>query len=137
ARSSAPAHVAEDRAEEIGEVAGASEVTVLDPEPGAAGSTGRGLRVALPVRTERVVAAALLGIRNNLVGLVDLLEGIGGGPDLCGVGVGVPGQPSVGGLDRLVVGLPVDAENHIVVLEVDGHVAYLPGSIADDLSLER
>src|SRR5437899_3066372 len=32
------------------------------------------------------------------------------------------GQPAEGGLDRLVVGLPIDAEDLVVVLELDGHI---------------
>jgi hypothetical protein len=101
AAGAARAQVAEDRPEELGEVAG---VGVLHPD--AAGLTGRsGLRGALPVGTERVVTAALLGVGEDLVGLGDLLEAFAAGVfALRDVRVVLPGQPAVRRLDRLVVG---------------------------------
>src|SRR5207245_8432427 len=119
AGSAAAAKIPEDRAEEVGEIA-AIAALVLDAEP-AARLTGSLLGVALPVGAERVVAAALLRIGEYLVRLVDLLEAIGRVLALGDVGMVLAGQPAEGGLDRLVVGLPVDAEDLVVVLEFDGH----------------
>ena len=67
------------------------------------------LCVTLPVRSERVVTAPLLGIGQDLVGLVDLLEAVGGVFALRDVGVVLPREPSIGRLDRFVVGLSVDS----------------------------
>src|SRR5207253_6287756 len=108
--SAATAHVAEDRAKEVGEVAGAANVAaVLDPEPSTGTAAGRSLGVTLPIRAERVVTAPLLGVRQHLVGFVDLLEAVGGVLALRDVRVVLPREPSIGGLDRLVVGLSVDS----------------------------
>src|SRR5438034_912099 len=116
----AAAKIPEDRAEEVGEIA-AIAALVLDAEP-AARLTGSLLGVALPVGAERVVAAALLRIGEHLVRLVDLLEAVGRVLALGDVGMVLAGQPAEGGLDRLVVGLPIDAEDLVVVLELDGHI---------------
>src|SRR5438552_5519 len=120
AGSAAAAKIPEDRAEEVGEIA-AIAALVLDAEP-AAWLTGSLLGVALPVGAERVVAAALLRIGEHLVRLVDLLEAVGRVLALGDVGMVLAGQPAEGGLDRLVVGLPIDAEDLVVVLELDGHI---------------
>ena len=106
----APAcRVAEDGAEELREIPGVAEVApVLDSEP-SAGGPGRSLGVALPVRSKRVVAVALLGIGEDLVGFADLLEAFGRVLALGDVGMVFPREPSIGGLDRLVVGLPIDS----------------------------
>src|SRR5213594_3380590 len=120
AGSAAAAKIPEDRAEEVGEVAPIAAL-VLDAEP-TARLTGSLLGVALPVGAERVVAAALLRIGEHLVRLVDLLEAIGRVLALGDVGMVLAGQLAEGGLDRLVVGLPIDAEDLVVVLEFDGHV---------------
>src|SRR5436309_559935 len=111
-----------DRHGEI-EVAAAAAIValVLDAEP-AAWLTGSLLGVALPVGAERVVAAALLRIGEHLVCFVDLLEAVGRVLALGDVGMVLAGQPAEGGLDRLVVGLPIDAEDLVVVLELDGHI---------------
>src|SRR5436309_2297235 len=99
--SAATAHVAEDRAKEVGEVAGAANVAaVLDPEPSTGTAAGRSLGVTLPIRAERVVTAPLLGIRQHLVGFVDLLEAVGGVLALRDVRVVLPREPPIGGLDR-------------------------------------
>src|SRR5262249_19033643 len=113
----APAHAApeitEDGAEEIREV---RLRTGLYPEAAALLPTRLGvcLSVALPVGTKAVVAASFLGIGQDLVGLGDFLEAIGI-LAFCDVGVMLPGQPPVRGLDGLRVGLPVDAEDRVVV----------------------
>src|SRR5262245_43868961 len=118
AGAAARAHVAEDRPEEVGKVAG---VAIFHPH--AAGLTGgSGLRVTLPVGTQSVVAAALLGIGEDLVGLRDLFELLAAGVLTLGhIRVILPGQPTVRGLDRLVVGRPIDPENRVVVPEFDAH----------------
>src|SRR5262249_40392259 len=120
ARARSATQVPEDRAEEVREVARVTAL-VLHAEPSAR-LTGGLLGVALPVGAERVVAAAFLRVGEHLVRLVDLLEAVGRVLGLGDVGVVLAGQPAEGGLDGLVVGLPVDAENPIVVLEFDGHV---------------
>src|SRR5437016_5700151 len=108
--SAATAHVAEDRAKEVGEVAGAANVAdVLDPEPSTGTAAGRSLGVTLPIRAERVVTAPLHGIRQHLVGFVDLLEPVGGVLAPRDVRVVLPREPPIGGLDRLVLGLSVDS----------------------------
>src|SRR5262245_23529900 len=116
--------IAEDRAEEVGEVAAVAAL-ILNAEASArlTGALPGGLLgVALPVGAERVVATALLRIGEHLVRLVDLLEAVGRVLRLGDVGMVLSGQPAEGGLDRLVVGLPIDAEDLVVVLELDGHI---------------
>ena len=79
----------------------------------------------MPVRSERVVAAALFWVGEHFVRFVDFLEAVGGVLALGDVGMVFPREAPVGGLDRLVVRLPVDAENPVVVLEIDGHGLFL------------
>src|SRR6266571_1919246 len=132
------AQVSEDRAEEVGEapdVAGVS--AVLHSEAAAGRASWRGLGVALPVRSKRIVAPALLGVGENLVRLADFLEALGRVLGLCDVRVVLSCVPPIRGLDRLVVRVPVDSENPVVVLEIDCHRYILHGSIADNLSLAR
>src|SRR4029450_6129105 len=95
-----PAHVAEDRAEEVGEVSGVPDVIPVPHSESAAGPAGGSLRIALPVGSERVVATTLLGIGQDFVGFVDLLEAVAGVLALRDVGVVLPGKPSVGGHHR-------------------------------------
>src|SRR5205085_1313040 len=75
----------EQRPEEIGEVAGGipegiaagagrSVIGPAEVPTRLASLSTHALRVSLPVRADRVVALALLGIAEDLVGLVDLLE---------------------------------------------------------------
>src|SRR6185369_7371619 len=113
------AHVTEDRAKEIREVA--TLRAVFDAESAATGTGAgalSGLCVSLPVRAKSVVALALLGIRQDLVCFGDFLETLAV-LALGDVGVMLARQLAVGGLDGLGVGLPVDAENLVVVLELD------------------
>src|SRR2546422_30918 len=111
----ARSEVAEDRAEEVGEVSG---VPVLDRETARLLTRGL-LRIALPVGTEGVVATALLGVGQDLVRLVDLLEACV--LTFVDVGMVLTGELPVRGLDGLVVRLSVDAQDLIVILEFDGH----------------
>src|SRR5438105_1368704 len=127
----AGAEITEDRAEEFRKVSG---VAVLHRE--ATGLLTRGLlRVALPVGTEGVVSPSLLGIRQNLVRFVDLFEARV--LTFVDVRVVLPGELPVGGLDRLVVGLPIDAQDPIVILEFDGHQLNPTRSLAGQLSLRH
>src|SRR5438552_778191 len=127
----AGAEITEDRAEEFRKVSG---VAVLHRE--ATGLLTRGLlRVALPVGTEGVVSPSLLGIRQNLVRFVDLFEARV--LTFVDVRVVLPGELPVGGLDRLVVGLPIDAQDPIVILEFDGHQLNPTRSVAGQLSLRH
>ena len=130
--------VAEDGAKELGKVPEVSEViaAILHSEP-APRTTGRSLGVSLPVWSERVVAATLLRVGQDFVRFADLLEALGGVLGLCDVGVMFSRESSIRELDRLVVGLPVDSENPVVVLEIYCHRRSLHGSIADNLSLAR
>src|SRR5262249_1850637 len=69
-----------------------------------------------PVRAELIVLAALLGVGEHLVGLVDLLEaGLGLLVALVHVRVVLPGELAVGGLDVRVARVLRDAENLVVV----------------------
>src|SRR5207253_7157278 len=80
-----------------------------------------GSGVALPVGAEGVVALALLRIRENFVGLADFFEPLASVLRLGDVGVVLAGEPPVGGLDGLIVGVLVDAEGPVVVLEFHAH----------------
>jgi hypothetical protein len=71
--------------------------------------------MSLPVRPQRVVALALLRVREDLVRLRDLLELLR--RPLGHVRVVLAREPAVGGLDGLLVGRAVDPENLVVVLE--------------------
>src|SRR2546422_3173427 len=109
--------IPENRPEEVGEVAEGAPVTAVLHTEAAGAGTGRALGVAVPVGSQAVVPPALLGVGENLVRLVDLLEALAAVLALGHVGVVFPGESPVGGLDRLVVRVPVDAENLVVVLE--------------------
>ena len=65
---------------------------------------------------ERVVATALLGVGQHLVGVGDLLEpGLGLGVAVPGVGVELAGEPAEGALDLVRRGGAGDAEQLVVV----------------------
>src|SRR5205085_11709550 len=114
--------VSEDRPEEVREVAAVAEM--LDAEsPGPWTAGRRALGVPLPVGTERVVAPALLGIREHVVRFGDLPELVAVVLALGDVRMVLAREPPIGGLDGLVVGLPIDAENLVIVLVFDGHSA--------------
>ena len=100
-----------------------------DPGPPAGRRTRRPrLGVARPVRPERVVPLPLLRVGEDLVGLVDLLEALGGGlVTRVLVGVVLPGELPVRLLDGLGVGGLRDAEGLVVVLVGDGHEGILAG----------
>src|SRR5262245_47579247 len=116
----AGAQIPEDRAEEVREVFGVA-AAVLDTEAASRRTARRRLREALPVGTERVVSPPLLGVGEDLVGLVDLLEAVRRVLALGDVRMVLARELAVGGLQRLVVGLPVDAEDLVVVLVLDSH----------------
>src|SRR3972149_724781 len=71
---------------------------------------------ALPVGAETVVALSLVGVGEDLVGLVDLLEAVGRPLGLGNVWVMLPGQPPIGLLDRPGVGVPGHPRELVVVL---------------------
>src|SRR6185295_6137605 len=83
---------------------------------GAGTGIGPGLRVSLPVRTERVVALPLLRVGEHRMSLGDLLEALRRA--LVDVRMMLPGELSVRRLDRLLVGVPRDSQRLVVVLEV-------------------
>src|SRR5664279_4006507 len=91
-----------------------------------AGAGRPGLRKGLPVRAEEVVFRALLGIGEDLVGLVDLLE-----LRLCGsvagldVRVVLAGQLAEGTLDLRRGGVTLDPERRVVIAIV--HQSGPPG----------
>src|SRR5215468_5761891 len=123
-RSPRPAQISEDRAEEIREALAALLETHLAAPIGRAvegpATACSGLRIALPVGSQRVVALPLLRVAQDLVGLGHLLEPGRRLLALGNVGVVLAGEPSVGGLDRLVVGVLGHAENLVVVLVFHG-----------------
>ena len=81
------------------------------------------LLVLLPARTELVVLLALLGIAEDLVGLVDLLESIFGSlVALVHIRVVLAGELAEGGADLLVGGGPRNAQDRVVVLESRWHL---------------
>ena len=120
----ARAQIAEDRPEEVREAAEVLGVAVLDAKAARKPRTGLTrplLGVALPVGSEAVVAATLLRVGQDLVGLVDFLELVRRPGALGDVGVVLAGELPVGRLDRLLVGVPIDAQDAVIVLEFDGH----------------
>src|SRR4029078_3969417 len=76
---------------------------------------------AAPRPPEHVVGLAALSIRQDLVGLVDLLEALGGARLRVHVRVPLLRQLAERLLDVGVGGGPLDAEDHVVV-ELGGHV---------------
>jgi len=134
ARAPASSEIAEDRAEELGKVAA---VTVLDGESaGPRASAGRArLSVPLPVGTEGVVAAALVRVGQDLIRLVDLLEARV--LPFVDVGMVLTRELSIRRLDGLVVGGSLDAQNPVVVLELNGHALNPTWSVAGDLSVRH
>src|SRR5205823_3886361 len=109
-----PAEIAEDRPEEIREVAGLAEMCRVRGAAARARAR-RTARVALPVASQRVVPLSLLGIGKDLVGLVDLLEAVARVLALGNVGVVLPRELAIRGLDGLVVRATLDAENLVVI----------------------
>src|SRR6202022_1331113 len=117
----APESTALARKERVEEVAEISEAR------GSAGGPATGLRLVLarklllaldplPVGAHLVVLRPLLGIAEHLVGFIDQLEPIGSLRVLVDVGVVLPSQASIGGLDLLLGGRPGDTEGLVVVL---------------------
>ena len=76
-------------------------------------SAGRSLEALL---AELVVDLALLGVREDVVGLADLLELLLGPRGLVLVGMELEGQFAVGLFDLVVVGASAHAQNLVVVL---------------------
>src|SRR5207245_10654778 len=109
----------EDRAEEGGEAARVVAEVHLDGPAAAARTPGARGRpeLRLPVGTERVVAPPLLGIREHLVGLVDLLEArLRLGIALVHVGMMLAGGLAVRGLDLLLGRVLAHAEDPVLLL---------------------
>ena len=93
--------------------AGAGEARErVAPPPGS----GTSALVGLPVRAELVVRLALLGVREDLVGLADLLEALlGAGVALVDVGMVLAGEPAKGLPDLGLAGRARNAERGVVV----------------------
>ena len=122
-RLAASRRPAEEGIEDVGEAAEAGRVEAF----GAARARDAGL-------AEHVVRLAPLGVGEDLVGLVDLLEPLLGGRVRVDVGMPLLGELAEGALDRGVVGSPLDAEHLVVValtdhgrLRVYGTLASRPG----------
>jgi len=115
---------AEERPKEVGEAANIPppETTDIHPRTGRPTSAPlRGALVRLPVRAQFVVAAALLGIGQDLVRLTDLLEAsFGLGVTLVYIRVELSGEAPVGSLDLLRRGPFRDAQDGVIVFVVDG-----------------
>ena len=99
----------EERVEDVAEVA----------EPAAEAAVAA--RVAHG--SEHVVRLAALGIGQDLVGLVDLLEPEVGARVLVDVRVPLLGEPPEGALDLGVRGVPPDAKDRVEVALLGGHSA--------------
>src|SRR5262249_38287322 len=115
-----PASPAEEGPEEVGEAAHLLVLEAAHGDPRAprpAAAPRRDALVGLPVRAHLVVATALLGVGEHLVGLVDLLEARLG-LAVAGVDVGMvlARELAVGGLDLLAARGLRDAERLVVVL---------------------
>src|SRR5450631_423783 len=136
------AGAAEHGVEEVGEGVGVAEhalqligghaaVLHLRTAPASArGREGRRARpprlvpglVLAPARADLVVETALLGVAENLVGLVGRLEAaLGGGVALVEVRVVLAGELAEGGLDLLLRRRAGDAEDRVIVLKGRRH----------------
>src|SRR5208282_5864484 len=84
----------------------------------------------LPISAEFVVLLALVGVADDLVGLVQLLE-LDLGVLVVGIDVGMEfaGELAVGTLDFRRAGLSIDAESFVVVAKF--HPEYSVGNIRD------
>jgi hypothetical protein len=123
AAAAAPA-AAEQLLEEVGEVPGVEAAADVAGVPAAGRRRGR-----RPVGAVGVVDLALLGVGEHLVGLVDVLEDVGGlRVVLVAVGVVLAGELAVGLLDVVLVGAPGDAEGLVVVLERHGVPPFVQAS---------
>src|SRR5438045_4892225 len=120
--------LAEERPEEIGEPARVVAEGALAGLPGvhvleAAGPGGASapLRELLPLRADRVVSLSLVGIAEDLVGLVDLFELFLRVRLLVDVRVVLACELAVRLLDVLGRGVLRNAEGLVVVLVLDRH----------------
>src|SRR5207247_387830 len=110
----------EERPEEIREPASATpKVAEVDPHLPAPGPRAGARRVPerVPIGPELVVPLAFLGIGQHLVGFPDLLEpGLGLGVALVHVGMVLPRELAIGGLDLFLGGTLRHSEDLVVVL---------------------
>ena len=100
-----------------GEAASGSTGSSSEPGEGVASTAGRaGLLIRLPVRTELVIGLALLGVREDLVGLADLLEALlGAGVPGVDVGMVLAGKTTEGLLDVGLIGALLYAKRGVVI----------------------
>jgi hypothetical protein len=70
---------------------------------------------------ELIVGAPLLGVAEHLVGLVDLLEAVGGAVLVVDIRMVLPGKTAKGLADIVLAGAAIDAQ-HLVVISLRGHV---------------
>ena len=113
----ATAAPAEEAVEQVAQ-AGAEEVFEA---AGPAGSAPAG--APKPFGAEHVIAPPALGVAEGLIGQRDQLEPLlGGRVAAVDVGVQLTGQLAVGPLDLILGGAAADAEQHVEVLELGGHV---------------
>ncbi len=120
------AAAAEQSLEELGE----SPVAELDANAVAEAllleevlevARARGLFGVAPLRAETVVALALLGIREHLVGLAQLLEAVLRVPLAIEIGVVLARELAVRPADLVLARAAGNAENLVVVLVLDCH----------------
>jgi len=97
---------------------------VLERGLGLSGTTRLGLLQLLPVRPQPIVLGPLLRVLEDLVGLVDTLEALGGLGILVDVGVELPGQLAIGGADLLLGGGSRHAQGGVVIAEF--HTSKVP-----------
>ena len=136
ARAKPLASTAEERFKEVAE-AGAAKFEIgftlgrLGPTTCTAAGSGRSTAAVLPIRTKFVVAAPFLGIAQNFVGLIHLLEfGLPGHLVFGDIGMVESRQFAEGQLDLLRCGGAGDAQLFVVILKFNGHGVWIKSPAA-------
>src|SRR5690606_33653385 len=121
ATTTAPEHALEKVAEAPDRTAASKELLEVDPSLTRVEPTRRWLDVItgpIAARAQLVVGGPLLWIAQRLIGFVDGLELFLGAGFLADVGMVLPRQAAVCGLDFGVAGIGLDTERLVIVLEL-------------------